>query len=169
MSREIQPVYGQGSEPRTLDPVYIKGRQGGEYMMAPEFSSPGEATGQWVVRGKWGQEGGYVRLAAFEFGVATRVLDYCVANDANARTALHKLYVEGEPDFLLELVEKAKVEESCEYCPRFKVAFAVTVKAPRDKYIDRARLKLINEVLTKLPKDIEQYGGVVYVEGGPIV
>ena len=105
VSREIQPL---NEESRRLDPVYLPGKQGGQYMMEMREGS------KWVVRGKVvsgdAEETPYQRIGAWERPVAQQVLNYAVEHDVSFRAALQDLYFRGEPDLLMELVEKAKAE-----------------------------------------------------------
>jgi hypothetical protein len=107
MSREVQPLH---EETRKLDPVYVPGKQGGQYMMRKD----GE---RWVVAGqRWAGtpvEGfpPYARIGAWDKETAQQILDYCVEHDASMRAALQALYDEGTPDFLIHFIEKAKASK----------------------------------------------------------
>jgi hypothetical protein len=72
---------------------------------------------KWIVRGKAvpEDEAPYHRIGAWDFNTAKKVLDYSVANDVTMRAALQALYWSGEPDLLLEHVEKAKASTSTTY------------------------------------------------------
>lgn len=124
MSREIQPL---NEDARPLDPVYQEGRQGGQYAMVYD-----PATRKWVVRGRLtpydeGANSFYQRIGAWEETTARRILDFCVQNDVSMRTALQQLFMGGEPDLLIELVEKAKAE-SPERSYRTVLRFEIEVK-----------------------------------------
>lgn len=102
MAREILPLDQDAKPP---DPVYVDGRHNGQYMMDLD-----QYTSKWVVRGRIGAETSapLQRIGAWDYDTAQRILDYAVEHDVSMRTALQNLYILGEPDLLLDLVEKAK-------------------------------------------------------------
>lgn len=110
--REIQPL---NQDTRPVDPVYLKGKHGGQYMMEPDKGCTAE--GRWVVRGKiiiadFDDGQAYYRIGSWDWPTARRVMDYAIQNDVSMRAALGNLYTRGEPDLLFEQVEKAKAFSS---------------------------------------------------------
>lgn len=107
MAREIQPL---NEDSRRLDPVYLPGKHGGQYMMERQAEKH-----TWVVRARIGTDDEveprpWYRIGAWEESTARKILDYCVQNDVSMRAAVGNMYLRGEPDLLMDLVEKAKAE-----------------------------------------------------------